>query len=58
MKMTVSAGMIEIRNVILQPITGVTIPPTIEARITPTGAPDCMKAPNFALRLSGKVSLM
>ena len=58
MKITVSAGMIETRNVSLQPMTGVKIPPTREARITPTGAPDCMNAPNLALRLSGKVSLM
>ena len=58
MNIIVSAGMIETRKVILQPMTGVTSPPTIEAKITPTGAPDCMNAPNFALNLSGNVSLM
>ena len=50
--------MIETRKVSLQPMMGVTNPPTIEAKITPIGAPDCMNAPNLALRLSGNVSLM
>ena len=50
--------MIETKNVNLQPIIGVTSPSTIEAKITPIGAPDCIKAPNFALKLSGNVSLI
>ena len=51
-------GTIEIKNVNLQPIIGLIMPPTSEAKITPTGAPDCMKAPNLALNLSGNVSLI
>ena len=36
-KITITAGIIEIKNVNLQPIIGLNIPPTNEAKITPIG---------------------
>ena len=45
MKITVTAGIIETRNVILQPITGLTTPPTIEAKITPNKMVDGIYLP-------------
>ena len=56
--MIINAGIIESKNVNLHPMFGVINPPTIEANITPTGAPDCINAPNLALNASGNVSLI